>query len=114
MKSDFGGHDNWHHDNVYAFVGRGFSICGQLPGHGDIYTNNYVVQNRDGDYGSPSCDQTTLLHSNQIYTPTGNVTECGMSLAAYQAKGHDVNTTAAPFPASSAILDAARTALGMN
>ncbi len=77
------------------------------------------MQDRDGDYGKGgSCDESsgsTVLHSNEVFTPTGKVTECGMSLAAWQAKGNDINTTAAPYPASSTVIfAAARTALGMN
>jgi hypothetical protein len=118
MKSDFGGHDNIHHDNVYAFIGRGFSICNQLEGHEDSFYNNVVVQTSDGDYGNPSCtdgpnNAKTIVYGNTIYTPTGSVTECGMSLAAWQAKGNDVGTTAAPTPADSVILALAKTALGM-
>ena len=43
MKNDYGGHDNFAHDNVYAFVGQGFGICGQLAGHADAFYNNQVL-----------------------------------------------------------------------
>ena len=39
---------------------------------------------------------------------TGEVTECGMTLAAYQAKGGDPGTVAAPYPDDSVILGIAR------
>merc|ERR1719428_252494 len=35
MKNDFGGHDNHHYNNVYAYVGQGLGVCGQQPGHED-------------------------------------------------------------------------------
>merc|ERR1712025_6779 len=43
MKNDFGGHDNHHYDNVYAYVGRGLGICGQVKGHEDYYYGNKVI-----------------------------------------------------------------------
>ena len=33
MKNDFGGHDNHHFGNVYAYVGRAMGICRQRHGH---------------------------------------------------------------------------------
>jgi hypothetical protein len=142
-----GGHDNVHHDNVYAFVGQGFGICNQLKGHPDQFYNNHVgvgrggahsgratqplpghrlrpsflqvIQNGDGNYGNgqacktSSNEDATVVHDNSIYTPTGKVTECGMSLAAWQATGGDPGTTAAVTPADSVIIALARSALGM-
>ncbi len=31
-QSDFGGHDNVHHDQLFAYVGKGFSLMSQPPG----------------------------------------------------------------------------------
>ena len=101
MKNDFGGHDNHHFENIYAYVGKGFGICSQLKGHEDYFYNNTVVMTSDGDYGNPTCsgDGKTVLHDNKIYSPSGKVTECKMSLADWQAKGNDPGTTAGSFPA---------------
>ena len=35
LKSDFGGHSNYHHDNLDLFYGTGFGIVSQLPGYAD-------------------------------------------------------------------------------
>lgn len=119
LKSDFGGHDNVHHDNVYAFVGQGFGICQQLKGHPDKFYSNHVIQNGDGNYGNGQACKTdgsedaTVVHDNTIYTPSGKVTECGMALADWQAQGGDPGTTAAVTPADSVIIGLARAALGM-
>jgi hypothetical protein len=119
MKSDFGGHDNVHHHNVYAYVGAGFSICNQLKGHPDQFYANHLVQDRDGDYGGGQACKTTadedatVVHDNVVYTPTGTVTECGMTLAQWQAAGNDPGTTAAVTPADTDLLAFARAALGM-
>ena len=32
LKSDFGGHSNFHHDNLDLFFDKGYGITGQLPG----------------------------------------------------------------------------------
>ena len=115
MKNDFGGHDNHHFNNIYAYVGRGFGICSQLKGHEDYFYNNTVVMGRDGDYGNPTCsgDGMTVVHDNKIYTPNGKVTECKMSLAEWQAKGNDKGTTAGKIPDDKVILDAASRLLGL-
>lgn len=100
MKNDFGGHDNHHYNNIYAFVNTGFVITSQLKGHEDYFHNNTVVMNKDGNYGNGKCsgDGMTVVHDNRIYTPTGNVTECGMSLSDWQAKENDPGTTAGKIP----------------
>ena len=100
MKNDFGGHDNRHYRNIYGYVDTGFRITTQLKGHEDYFFNNTVVMNKDGDYGNMQCsgDGKTVVHDNAIYSPTGKVTECGMSLADWQAKGNDPGTKANKFP----------------
>ena len=39
-------------------------------------------------------DDKSVMGNNTVYSPTGNVTECGMSLVAWQAQGNDLGTTA--------------------
>merc|ERR1712166_856893 len=45
MKNDFGGHDNHHYDNVYAYVGGAIALfdAPMLSGHEDLYFGNKVV-----------------------------------------------------------------------
>jgi hypothetical protein len=116
MKNDFGGHDNHHYNNIYAYVNKGFGINSQLKGHEDYFYNNTVVQNNDGDYGNMKCsgDGMTVVHDNKIYTPTGKVTECGMSLSAWQAKGNDPGTTTATFPDDDALVKMMQQLLDIN
>jgi hypothetical protein len=108
-----------HHSNVYAYVGSGFSICNQLKGHPDSFYSNILVQDHDGDYGggqackTSASEDATIVHDNKVFTPTGAVTECGMSLAQWQAAGNDPGTTAAPFPSDAELIAYARAALGM-
>ena len=112
MKNDYGGHDNWHFNNIYAYVGQGFAVVPQLPGHADYFFENTVVMTKDGDYGPaqvcgdiPGFAAKTVVHDNHIYTPNGNVTECGMSLAEWQAKGNDPGTTASKWPEDSELIE---------
>lgn len=116
LKADFGGHDGLHHDNLDLFFGGGFSISPQLPGHSDGYYNNYLYQTKDGNYGNgQACTSggITITANNTIWSPTGAITECGMSLAAWQAKGNDPLTTASAFPDDSVVLAVAKAILGM-
>ena len=116
MKNDFGGHDNRHYNNIYAYVGKGFGICPQLAGHEDYFYKNTVVMTTDGDYGSGqtcSGDGKTGVHDNHIYTPTGKVTECKMSLADWQAKGNDPGTTASTWPSDDDLVKETRQLLGI-
>ena len=106
MKSDFGGHDNHHYNNIYVYVPAGFRICAQLKGHEDYFYNNAVVMTKDGDYGNPKCtgDGKTVVYNNKIYTPNGKVTECNMTLALWQALGNDPGTTATTTPQDSYLI----------
>ena len=102
MKNDFGGHDNRHFNNIYAYIAEGFHDIAQRKGHEDYFYENTVVMTKDGDIGRGnlwcSGDGKMVLHDNKIYTPTGKVTECGMALADWQAKGNDPGTTVTTLP----------------
>lgn len=115
LKSDFGGGANHHYSNVDAFIGRGFGVCSQLPGQNDYFYNNTLIQTADGDYGKGACtgDAKTVVHDNRVFTPTGKVTECGKTLAQWQAAGNDPGTTAGVIPDSATILGWVKEKIGM-
>ena len=116
LKTDFGGHDNFHHGNLDLFWSAGFGICGVVDGHGDGYYDNILWLAKDGNYGGGQvCSGAGITHvfNNTVFSPTGRITECGTSLAAWQAKGGDPGTTAAPYPADGLILGIARNLLGL-
>jgi len=107
LKSDFGGHSNFHHHNVDLFWSRGFGVCKQTDGFADGYYGNYLYLSADGDYGSgQTCSggAKTVVHDNTIWSPTGSITECGQSLADWQAAGNDPGTAATPYPDDQAVL----------
>ena len=116
LKSDFGGHSNLHHDNVDLFWSGGFGICAQEEGFADGYYGNYLYLLRDGDYGrGQTCSggAKTIVHHNTIWSPTGNITECGKSLAEWQAAGNDVGTTATAYPSDATVMAVVRKTLRM-
>ena len=115
MKNNFGGHDNHHYNNIYAYVGTGFRITTQLQGHEDYFYNNTVVMTGTGDYGNPTCSGAgkTVVHDNHIYNPTGKVTECGKSLSEWQAAGNDPGTTASTLPNDDVLVELTRNLLNI-
>jgi hypothetical protein len=116
LKSDFGGHSNFHHHNVDLFWSKGFGICTQLDGFADGYYDNYLWLAKDGNYGSgQTCTGggKTIVHGNTVWSPTGNITECGKSLSEWQAEGNDLGTVAAAYPSDATVLGVVRKTLQM-
>jgi len=113
MKNDFGGHDNHHYGNLYAYAGEGMSVSAQNEGHVDMFYGNKVVMTGSsvGNFGCSGAGQT-VVHSNAYFTASGQVTECHMDLATWQARGEDVNSTVAKYPADSVIIGWAKEKLG--
>merc|ERR1711998_737510 len=108
MKNDFGGHDNHHYNNVYAYAGSGPHVCATLPGHEDYFYNNKVVLTQDKTTGSPQCKEPkTVMHDNQYFTSSGKVSECGKALP----QGTE---TVAKLPSDSTVLGWAKELLGMK
>ena len=94
LKSDFGGHSNFHHDNLDLFFDKGYGITGQLPGFEDAYYGNYLYMSSDGPYGSGS----PITHSNTVWSPTGAV----------PIARNDSGTVAMAYPKDAAVLAVAR------
>jgi hypothetical protein len=113
MKNDFGGHDNHHYHNIYAYVQSALEICEQMEGHEDHFVDNRVVMtgSKVGDFkcqgpGAP------VLGGNQYYTPSGDVQECNMQLKDWQKQGNDFNSTVAKLPTDEQIIGWAKSLLG--
>jgi hypothetical protein len=53
------------------------------------FYNNKVIMQQDGAYTNGACsgDAMPLVYNNSVFSPTGAITECGMPLAEWQAKG---------------------------
>jgi hypothetical protein len=116
MKNDFGGHDNHHFDNVYAYVGHAMGTCDAEEGHQDHFMRNKVVMTGN-DVGGFTCKSPgkAVLKDNQYYTPDGKITECRMSLEDWQKAGsdNDPGSTVHTHPTADTIIGWAREVLGM-
>ena len=113
MKNDFGGHDNHHYGNVYAYVGQGLGVCSQQSGHEDYFYGNKLVTTGT-DVGGFACggDAKTVVHDNAYFTASGGISECKMDLKAWQAEGNDKGSTVAALPSDDTIIGWARSMLG--
>eukprot|EP01083_Nonionella_stella_P003656 10523_1 len=115
LKNDFGGHTNYHTNNVYAYVNNAWSFC-CISGSNDRFINNSVVLKNNGGYNSncnlPKGTDGMIVQNNSIYNPsglimgTGNV--CGVSFDEWQAKGNDVGTTIKKVPSDQTIIQMGR------
>eukprot|EP00419_Tripos_fusus_P064629 CAMPEP_0172924492 /NCGR_PEP_ID=MMETSP1075-20121228/211828_1 /TAXON_ID=2916 /ORGANISM="Ceratium fusus, Strain PA161109" /LENGTH=146 /DNA_ID=CAMNT_0013785159 /DNA_START=58 /DNA_END=495 /DNA_ORIENTATION=+ len=101
MKNDFGGHDNHHYNNVYAYAGQAMGVTNTLKGHEDWFYNNKVVLTGT-DVGGVQCQEnSTKLADNQYFTSAGNITECGKELSMLQLEtGMDAGSTVQKTPAA--------------
>jgi len=118
MKSDFGGHDNHHENNIYAYVGRALGTgVSPLQNHSNLFANNKVFMTGI-DVGHFKCDGVghDELHDNEYYTMTGFVTECGMSLKDWQANGtnHDARSVVKKFTSNDDLLALGKVKLGLS
>jgi len=111
MKNDFGGHDNYHFDNIYAFVGQALGVVSTLPGHEDRFYNNSAILTGE-NVGDPQCGGArTQMSGNRYFTTDGKISLCGKSLADAQKDGIDVGSTVASIPSDDAILSWAKAML---
>eukprot|EP00039_Didymoeca_costata_P028093 m.19976 g.19976 ORF g.19976 m.19976 type:complete len:818 (+) comp6723_c0_seq1:67-2520(+) len=101
QKADMGGHDNFHENNLYAYL---FPVCyvdlggGEaIPAHRNGFHNNTCIQGMDiANYAGVNCKDNASIPSfsnNKIYNPSGVTGFCGMTEAQWQAQGHDPGTT---------------------
>ena len=112
LKCDFGGHDNHHFDNIYTFVETAVKDgTSQLDGHEDGFYRNMVIMTGE-DVGKLVCNSTghTIMHHNEYFTPSGDLTECGMPLAEWQelSDQNDYESTVEKWPDTEIIIKLAR------
>ena len=123
LKSDLMGHDNRQIGNLALFFGAAFGVdVHVVPGHADVFESNTVVLVADGVIGyHQDCSTTTTrtrVAGNRYISPTGAVEECGLSLAAWQARdpaNNDPGSTSEAYPAdlATAAVAWARALLGL-
>ena len=100
QKCDMAGHDMHHTNNVYAYLGGACYVDlgggeASVP-HENWHTNNTCVLGiNTAAYAAPNCRDNAswpVLANNTIYSPTGNTTVCGETLAERQEKGLDLGS----------------------
>ena len=121
LKNDFGGHDNHHTNNLYAYISDAWTFC-CISGANDIFANNSVILRNNNGYNS-NCnlpDGTTgmIIEYNNIYNPSGKINGngnvCNMTFQEWQAKGNDPGTTINPLPSDQDIILMAKKLLDNN
>ena len=124
-KADMADHDNYHHNNIYAYL---FPVCYVDLGGGEVnnrshinhFENNTCIQAMDtASYAGVNCksNETYLpvFGNNQVYNPSGKTGMCGFTLKQWQAQGNDLGTQVHKgFPSDPAVIAMARTALGLK
>ena len=66
MKNDFGGHDNHHFGNLYAYAGIALSVCGTTEGHEDYFYGNKVLHLTAGIVPAVTATSHSTPHTNQL------------------------------------------------
>ena len=109
LKNDFGGHDNHHHDNLYAYTGKVLNVCDQIAGHEDWFIANKAIMTKaNASLGKYNCalppgQGRLVIHSNQVFTPDGT--------AAWACGPPEPNSTVELLPPAEEVVGWAREAL---
>ena len=109
LKSDFGGHDNYHENNVYAYSGETFN-----PGNNLRFINNSCVIRSANGYPSDcgNLPSGMLVSGNSIYVAGGNISVChGHPLDQWVKAGHDKGSSMHPTPSDAAVVAMGRALL---
>ena len=70
MKSDFGGHDNYHNDNVYAYTNN----CWGNGNMNEFINNTCIANSGSGGFAS-DCSKAPymVISGNKIYNSEGKL-----------------------------------------
>jgi len=111
LKSDFGGHHNFHESNVYAYITTAF----WGKGWSDRFINNSVVLLDPGRGYSSDCQlaQDQQVSGNSVYIKNASLNVCGTTLQKWVAAGHDNGTTIHDLPSDEALVQMGKDLLGM-
>jgi len=122
MKSDFDGHSNHQHNNLYAFLNtKAVDIMGSpLKGQEDHFYNNSVIQKHGTRYLKYDCKLETpdapvvIAHDNKLYTDSGIIENVCNRTIEDRAKDVDKGTTVQKWPSVDEIIKQAKSLLGME
>jgi len=123
LKSDFGGHDNYHHDNLYAYLDTALALWKNdfLDGHNDRFINNRLIYTDEATSflanSTWGCNGSAkpLMRGNTYYTANGSgLYECGADFMDWQQAGNDAATTLDVRPLDELLLNWARDLLDIH
>merc|ERR1711990_491855 len=93
MKSDFGGHDSHVHGNVIAYTGKCYYFwpCCDDHAYNDKFFNNTCIFRESYD---SDCDRDEWfeVHSNRVFSKTGELDVCGMEWNSWVKSGKPRDT----------------------
>lgn len=115
MKTDFGGHDIHHYNNLYGFA-SGYSETMTDSRGNQFYGNTIVSYPARGDRCDlgpggglhPLCSDGGM-HDNTYYTQTGTACECNRVFNGTGLHG----TTSHPWPSTDTVMGWAKAKIGM-
>ena len=124
-KADMADHDNWHHNNIYAYL---YPVCYADLGGGEVgnrshinhFENNTCIQAMDiASYAGVDCKNNgsyiPIFDNNEVYNPSGKTGMCGFTLAEWQAQGNDLGTQVHKgLPPDATVIAMARETLGLT
>jgi len=113
LKSDFGGHDNWHENNIYAYGGSAFGLGNNLR----FVNNTCVLRSADRAVYHSDCNLPSGMQvsGNAVYIPGGNISVCGgVPLDEWVKEGHDKGSSMHPMPTDEALIAMARKLIGIK
>ena len=119
LKSDFGGHDNYYHDNILAYINNMcFGINTFYSINIDMFYNNQCIMNHKGPsfYGNFNCSSPMnawpILGNNIIECENCNSTStglCGLNQIEFQKTyNYDLGTTISDWPNNTLLLQKAQ------
>ena len=113
LKSDFGGHDNYWHDNVLAYVGNCYHMWSFKGFNDRFYGNDCVYRQGYGSDCGVAAGPGWEVHDNHVYGQSGSLDVCGTSLQKWVAAGHDKGSSVSKWPTDSALVAMGKKVLGM-
>ena len=121
LKNDFGGHDNRHINNVYAYIANAWTFC-CISGANDKFINNSVIMRGNDGYDSncnlPQGTTNMIVMNNTIYNPSGKINGngmvCNVTWKQWQQNGNDKGTTFYTLPTDQQIIEMGKQLLNDN
>lgn len=104
LKSDFGGHDHVWYNNIVAYTGNCWDMWNFFGYNDGFYGNKCLVRSGEGYKSDCNLETGWVVHSNQVYSSSGDLKACGTTLSKWLAQGHDKGTTISKWPSDEELI----------